>query len=130
MARELKFRYRYTDGKSWIMKVFTLAEVCNGEPFEVLSDQPLLRGYKHVGEDQYTGLTDCNGVEVYEGDVSLSHGVCTFLAAGIEDTPGFYWLDPHSEYPYEPHHMGYLTTPIKVIGNIWQNPDLLGEAGK
>src|SRR5690348_9328955 len=69
MNREIKFRFRYSDGKNWLMQVYTLEQCLNGEPFEFLSDQPLLKGYKHIGEDQYTGLKDSKGTEIYEGDV-------------------------------------------------------------
>ncbi len=69
---------------------------------------------------QYTGLKDKNGKEIYEGDISESHGVIEFID-GIEETMGFYWKSfDDGEY----HHFGYLTTPVEVIGNIYENPEL------
>ena len=67
--REIKFRFRYTDGAHWIFKAFTMQEMLNGDPFEVLSDSPLLRGYKLDGWDQYTGRKDEAGKDVYGGDI-------------------------------------------------------------
>lgn len=69
MSREIKFRFIYSDGKRVILKIFTLAEIMNGEPFEVLSNEPLLKQFKMVGQDQLTGLHGKMGKEIYERDI-------------------------------------------------------------
>lgn len=109
MKREIKFRYRYTDGKEWIMLFFTLDDILNGGPFDHMSDNPLLKKYKHVGEDQWTGLKDCNGAEIYEGDV-------------VDDG--------HMIHEVEfMHFLRNVTNAelrrMKVIGNRFVNPELV-----
>ena len=138
--REKKFRFRYTDGANWIFKVFDLQEIMNGEPFEVLSDSPLLKKYKLVGQDQYTGLKDKNGKEIYDGDVvsgtvRLAVGYDCNCLDVMEDNPfmsvvtyqnGCPGFDVH---PYDCWlSMDLIEAegiPYEIIGNIYENPELL-----
>ena len=68
---------------------------------------------------QYTGLNDKNGKEVYEGDII--RGMFDFGPAGFkEEIIPINW-DNESGYQLE-----YCAiTTIEVIGNIFENPELL-----
>lgn len=80
--------------------------------------------HKSVG--QYTGLKDKNGVEIYEGDIVI----CT--SRGIDFTGAVFFnalsfdLNLNDGFSSEYEHMfNGLNSDCKVIGNIYQNPELL-----
>jgi uncharacterized phage protein (TIGR01671 family) len=75
---------------------------------------------------QYTGLKDKNGKEIYEGDIikSNSHKPTTFKIEFIEG--GFCATQNDKDYPLDINHFyPSVGCMIEVIGNIYENPELL-----
>lgn len=118
--RELKFRAFDTENKAWTF--VTLGDLICGACTEN-GDKPL-SGAKQVWE-QYTGLKDKNGKEIYEGDIVLDDE-CGDMGEVEYYAPNFTF---HPIYPIERWNSHYIGKYIKVIGNIHENPELF-EVGK
>ena len=87
-------------------------------------------GIKDFELEQYTGLKDKNGKEIYEGDiVKWLNGLGEYIEFRVE------WQDnrarvclrnEYSEYDYE--ELNDKKEPyLEVIGNIHENPELIGD---
>ena len=80
---------------------------------------------------QYTGLTDKNGNKIWENDICYNVIDKCVICYGIydnnsycEEHMGFYinWEKLKNKYRQD---IGYWTSEIEVIGNIFDNPELL-----
>lgn len=113
--REIKFRAFDTENKTWTF--VTLGDLICGVCTEK-GDKPL-SGEKQVWE-QYTGLKDKDGKEIYEGDIVDYNDDGDCIGYVVYNAPNYEIMEKIG-YPCwlkgGPHQ--------RVIGNIHENPELL-----
>lgn len=124
MKREIKYRawdvfndcYTYSNKAANLAQFFTRC-------------QALIEGGNKLIFEQFTGLKDKNGKEIYEGDVTQD----TYHINNEEYKSGIqivYWdsnncsfsIKPSRPYGYSPL---YYSDKREVVGNIHENPELL-----
>ena len=152
MRRVIKFRVRDAETKKllgweWFNTCFNngFMWISADDPEEICRSEhhkpPMLKGESPLGEllrEEFIGLKDCKGKEVYEGDVlreTIEHDMgdenlyyvvkwfqptCSFVAMSYADTVTD-WEDSEEEYPtpLTPEDCKHFT----VCGNEHQNLD-------
>lgn len=132
--REIKFRgkvkfngnHKYSG--DWIYGYYRNNENGNALITETLDEmENYIFDETEVDENtvgQYTGLKDKNGTEIYEGDILKIRTVTIKQVVGYVEYGSNY-----CEYRVFTKNNGYVNLwkqlDIEVIGNVWDNPELL-----
>ena len=118
--REIKFRVWDDVEKEYI----TIAEkFCFDDIQEIIDfecDGIEFRKNKRYIFEQYTGMKDCDGTEIYEGDI-LKDTNDGFVIGAVE------WDDEDLEYFVDDRLCNYYSQEVQVCGNIYENPELIKE---
>ena len=124
--REIKFRSWDTYNKEMLeVQELNYADSYNGQPMIRTTMYNDYFDTKDMILMQYTGLKDKNGVEIYEGDI--------VRILGGEYEQGFYEWDEKvciKDFIYDGFNLMMTVNQIgnealEVIGNIYDNPELL-----
>ena len=127
MSRDIKFRAWDEDKNDWaICKVFLDTTETNPREQGVDKNLILRTRSDNIILEQYTGLKDKNGKEIYESDILRTYGEYNIPENRevIYSKKG-YWI-PLVSVEYGHNTMDdYYSEDFEVIGNIHENPELL-----
>ena len=120
--REIKYRALDAATKKWVYGYYVVLD----SGFELVECIWELGAERATPIDpdtlgQYTGLTDKNGVEIYEGDIITSED--NFNKGKLVYRYGCFQI----KYSREKYKLLINTAYPEVIGNIFQDKDLLKE---
>lgn len=128
--REIKFRVWDTVAKCYVKEPILLDNF--GQVYEVCDEKSNKRGTclithnPNVVKEQYTGLKDKNGKEIYEGDILHSKVGIDYVVSYSVDK-GRYEMWSKDGYGGGIADVQYIKEfNIEVIGNIHENPELIG----
>lgn len=126
--REIKFRaWDKEDFK--IRKVLGMSFVHGAISVE-LNNEKYLQDYVSRFElMQYTGVQYIDGIEIYEGDIVKGHyverGIKNRFIGQVRFVMGCFIVDGVKQYKHERQELNPLYKPI---GNIYENPEILGDS--
>jgi hypothetical protein len=142
MNREIKFRARDTKNNKWLDSVPSMEHLLDDGDHSIshhdIDDESSIYIYpknllgdtfdSRIVWQQYTGLKDKNGKEIYEGDIcnaGMVTGPIDFIIGGfsLASNPLIEFL-PKDACIFSPDY-DPSWIDVEVIGNIMQNPELL-----
>lgn len=139
-----KLKFRVWDGEKFIKKMGIRADTGSITDLNEVFHNDAGANGEHFTAQQFTGLTDKEGKEVYKGDIvevdryytreiATKHGSisCDIVEKGKE-TGKVFWADVFYCFQVSYEHLRYDDTEdissggrTKVIGNVFENPELI-----
>ncbi len=126
--REILFRAKTKATKEWTYghyaKQYDVPQIYAGNGHECIYEDTLC---------QYTGLTDKNGTKIFEGDVvriseDYYDGI-HYSGNEVYYSDGAFCVE-YETPEYDVTSIGFLVregVEVEVIGNIYDNPELIGD---
>lgn len=129
--REILFRGKDPESGEWYYGYYVKRN--DGDRGSLILEDYFLESYEIVKPEtvgQYTGLSDKNGRKIFEGDILLGRFDDLFPMFSTEESRcevvwhDFGWHIKNS-YGIDPADQKWIKRHYKVIGNIYDNPELV-----
>lgn len=126
--REIKFRLWSHVGKNMIYtdERFDISVSMDRPELKLHIKEPVSMSFGRYEILQYTGVHDRKGKEVYEGDIVVTYLKRKYVITWIDKYARFAFWKPDIVFASGLYDYGQF----EVIGNIHENPELLGGDAK
>ena len=135
--REFLLRGKRTDNGEWVYGYYTKArDFLNKKEMHIIFEPDVeafphceFTGYEEVLPEtvgQYTGLTDKNGTKIFEGDILTIENEGVYAAIKYNESNAAFYVEDEDHEDYLGEAWG---TDVVIIGNIFDNPELLKGGG-
>lgn len=123
--REILFRGKRIDNGEWVYGSYWHYSCSNTHQHFVFNDDMSI--WVSVDPDtvgQFAGLNDCNGVKIFEGDI-VRYGDTIHRVVFEQRNGTAYFGLVYAAYETLPFGHYQDLKQIEVVGNIYDNPELL-----
>lgn len=126
--RKIKFRYVYRNTDTEEIKI-VIKDITQIEK----DNEPYLDGWVLISRDEFTGLTDKNGKEIYDGDVvrvviyshSRKNEVVSDTLCPVSFKDGIFGVTHGNRSEFKSFSAFSYNVSFEIIGKIHDNPELL-----
>lgn len=133
--REFLLRGKRTDNGKWVEGSLVVTSQCNAYIISTVEDKrdaTVLVNQCSLNVDpetigQFTGLTDKNGMKIFEGDILTIENEGVYAAIKYNESNAAFYVEDedHEDYLGEAWE-----TDVVIIGNIHDNPEILKGGGE
>ncbi|ARF70700.1 hypothetical protein B7C51_24820 (plasmid) [Paenibacillus larvae subsp. pulvifaciens] len=130
MSRPIKFRGKRIDNGEWVYGFYLYGAILEHHVIWMDNENWLVDSET---VDQFTGLYDTNGIEIYEGDIIASEEMGYTESGHFNGMRKFVGSVIFTSGRFVLHHVSgklkdleFGSSYHKVIGNIYEHPHLLG----
>lgn len=133
MRREIKFRGKSTETNELVYGSLVQVSILGSLAITTLDDKGHLKVQEIIKgtEGQYTGLNDKKGVEIYDGDIIDGSWINPMSQEKVirqykvTFNKGKYNAELIGHHPYGSTMLYFENENAEVIGNIYENPELI-----